>query len=103
MTFEEWWAALPPRQRNGVSKTASKRAFEAGATSFKKTQKLELPFSYICFPCANERGGKWPEGHCATCHNDTCPYCKAHSQLACISDWNWPDAELNKRLIHGRD
>lgn len=51
----------------------------------------ELPHSYICSECAEKKGGKWPEGHCATFHHSDCPYCEKPKALANVGDWNWPD------------
>ena len=50
-----------------------------------------LPHGYICSECAEEKGGEWPEGHCATFHYNDCPYCGKRKALASVGDWNWPD------------
>jgi len=52
---------------------------------------LKLDHPYICAACAHERGGRWPDGHCATFHSATCPYCGVAKSLASIGDWNWAD------------
>ena len=47
---------------------------------------------YICTDCAEERGGRWPEGHAATWHEGECEYCHTPEvALSNIGDWNWPD------------
>ena len=46
---------------------------------------------YICHKCADECGGVWPEGHCATFHTGICGICQKEKSLANVRDWNWPD------------
>ena len=58
-------------------------------------KKLELPHYWICFICATDRGGVWPEGHVATCAIDKCQYCDEDGSLAPIVDFNWPDRDLS--------
>ena len=53
----------------------------------------DLPHSVICSECAEERGGKWPEGHAATMHTAECKYCGDEAALANIGDWNWLDGK----------
>lgn len=53
--------------------------------------KKDLIHYYICFDCATEKGGKWPKGHCATMHQDKCPYCNKVETLCATSDFDWPD------------
>lgn len=56
------------------------------------TKEKEFPFEYICQPCAIEKGGRWPEGHVATFHPATCPYCMVPNKSLCnIGDFGWPD------------
>ena len=57
------------------------------ATTKRKT--VDLPHWFICHPCATDRGGRWPVGHVATCHDGTCLYCKQTSNLAAINDYLW--------------
>lgn len=47
--------------------------------------------SYICSDCAEHKGGKWPDGHVATCHQAMCGYCNQEKSLAHVTDWRWPD------------
>ena len=46
---------------------------------------------FICPTCARDKGGTWPEGHCATVHYDNCPYCGRRGSLAGINDYTWDD------------
>lgn len=56
----------------------------------KKLKKLELPHYFICSDCAKERGGRWPECHCATMHYDKCEYCGRLEQALCATtDYLW--------------
>lgn len=52
---------------------------------------MKLPHSFICSKCAKDKGGKWPKGHVATCHEGVCKYCNGKAMLANIGDYNWPD------------
>lgn len=50
---------------------------------------------YLCTGCALKLGGRWPRGHCATCHSAKCPLCGQKKTLACSNDWLWgKDKEL---------
>lgn len=49
----------------------------------------ELPHSYLCSKCADKLGGQWPDGHVATFHHDTCPYCGKGESLCCVTDYLW--------------
>ena len=51
----------------------------------------EFPHIFICGTCAHSKGGKWPKGHCATCHVAKCGYCNQIDGLSNIGDWDWPD------------
>lgn len=46
---------------------------------------------FVCGDCARARDARWPPGHCATMHQNTCYYCGKVGTLANIGDWNWPD------------
>ena len=47
---------------------------------------------YLCGHCADKAGAKWPKGHVATAHTNTCPYCQVPAlSLTHWTDWNWPD------------
>ena len=55
-------------------------------------RKIDLnQIEYLCASCAQELGGKWPEGHVATFHFAKCDACKQSRGLANIGDWDWPD------------
>ena len=56
----------------------------------KKKVNLD-DLTYLCAECAENLGGKWPEGHCATFHSAVCPVCNKEKGLANVGDWNWPD------------
>ena len=49
---------------------------------------------YVCSECAKKMGGKWPKGHCATCHTGTCPYCGKEKGLVSIGDYNWKNVSF---------
>lgn len=70
----------------GAMKDKAKRVAE-------RLAGLDLKHSYICSKCAQSRGAKWPEGHCATIHVAECPYCGKEAGLANIGDWNWQDGK----------
>jgi hypothetical protein len=55
-----------------------------------KPKKAELPHGYLCAECAEAKGLKWPEGHCATSHYDECPYCREIKGLTSVTDWLRP-------------
>ena len=56
----------------------------------RKRAKLGPDPRYICHSCADKRGGKWPEGHCATQHAWFCAHCKQFAGLCAVDDWEWP-------------
>lgn len=63
---------------------------------YKRLNKLiyrnsQFRYGYICMECARERGGTWPECHCATFHVGICGYCWRKISLCNIGDWDWPD------------
>lgn len=62
----------------------------------KTPKNLKLPHAYICSDCAFDRGGRWPEGHCATSHTDICPYCNKQEGLVATTDYLW---HKQKRLL----
>lgn len=65
----------------------------------KKNKKPTREYPFICHDCAIKMGGKWPEGHCATCHTGTCEYCGKEKSLANIGDYDW----LKQSFIDMRD
>lgn len=61
---------------------------------------------YLCFDCARKLGGKWPEGHVATCHGGLCPECGLEKSLASYDDWGWPKNSKKPKIVKsgaGRD
>ncbi len=58
---------------------------------------------YICFDCAQAMGAKWPEHHCATCHQGVCPECMLKKSLASVDDWDWPKGTNRPKYGAGRD
>jgi hypothetical protein len=62
----------------------------------RKTKPTDpYPHAYICKACAVSKGGKWPKGHLATQHCDTCPYCKKEAGLCAVDDWIMPGRKLS--------
>jgi len=57
--------------------------------------------NYICHECAIERGGKWPDGHVATCHTDKCYYCVKERGLCSVDDWDWPEGSKRPAVLGG--
>ena len=56
----------------------------------KKTLEIRTEDS-ICADCADELGGKWPEGHCATHWVGKCGICSKTTNVVNVGDYNWPD------------
>ena len=49
---------------------------------------------WMCFECATEMGGTFPEGHCCTVCLDTCPYCgKENVTVVPYVDFDWTDLD----------
>lgn len=63
----------------------------------KETEHIK--YGYLCGKCAEELGGVWPKGHCATSHEGKCDCCEEIRGLCHHDDWNWP-GQLN---YPGRD
>jgi hypothetical protein len=60
----------------------------------------DFPHYWICSTCAAERGGRWPEGHVATCAEKTCKYCNGEKQgaekyIAPYVDFDWPEMDTS--------
>ncbi len=60
--------------------------------------KNKFPHYWICFTCAKEKGGIWPEGHVATVAPIKCEYCNDKNRLkdeasAPYVDFDWEDLE----------
>ncbi len=63
-----------------------------------------FPHYWICATCAAEKGGVWPEGHCATVGDIECKYCNDKNRAkgeasAPYVDYDWP----NLKTSHLRD
>jgi hypothetical protein len=57
----------------------------------KFSKSEPYPHYWICGSCAKKQGWKWPKGHCATMHSNTCPGCGKLETLSCaINDWLKP-------------
>ncbi len=53
-----------------------------------------FPHYWICFECAENKGGTWPPGHCATVHTGECPYClKKDVTVIPFVDFDWKDLD----------
>lgn len=74
---------------NGMSEEIRLEKWVTGKKSKPKFKKVGLPHPYICFDCANQYGGKWPDGHCATAHTAECSYCKKEKQMVALTDFLW--------------
>lgn len=50
-----------------------------------------FPHYWLCFQCADSKGGVWPDGHCATIMHGTCEYCGDKNVTICPwVDFDWP-------------
>lgn len=45
---------------------------------------------YVCAPCAEEAGGKWPENHVSTSHENNCEVCGEKASLCHVRNWGRP-------------
>jgi hypothetical protein len=43
----------------------------------------------VCWPCANEYGAEWPDGHQATGWVEECGFCGAETNVCSVRDWRW--------------
>lgn len=53
--------------------------------------------AWICTPCAEDNGGRWPAGHEATFHQDICVWCGFTREVTEPRDWCWPDYKKGER------
>lgn len=53
----------------------------------------------ICKECAEKSGGKWPDGHLATCWVGECVVCDQEKECCDTRDWAWVSTAEQKR--HG--
>lgn len=57
----------------------------------KKKAAVKFPHYWLCGDCAKNKGGVWPEGHCATVMQGDCPYCGTKNvTIIPWVDFNWP-------------
>lgn len=49
-----------------------------------------MSYWWICAQCAGSNGGKMPEGHLATFHNDFCSWCGEFKPVTEPHDWEYP-------------
>lgn len=70
-----------------------------------KKKTTPFPHYWLCWDCAETRGGTWPVGHCATVTMGTCPYCnKEDVTIIPYVDFNWKDdKELDNFSKRNRD
>ena len=45
---------------------------------------------YICSDCASKNNGKWPDGHIATWHYNTCGFCDEKKPVTHRRNWEYP-------------
>lgn len=71
----------------------------------KSNLPTKFPYYYMCWACAEAKGGVWPKGHCATAHQGTCEYCGTKgTTLIPYVDFNWPkDPDTDKVAKRNRD
>jgi hypothetical protein len=62
---------------------------------YNKMAKMARKLGYLCAICATEMGGVWPEGHRATAHGNTCPFCNKNTMLCSWDDWDWPHSTID--------
>jgi hypothetical protein len=56
-------------------------------------KKPKPTYVWICDECARRNGGKWPEGHLGTFHEDHCGWCKEWKVVTEPRDYRgvrWP-------------
>ena len=46
---------------------------------------------WTCSECAHEAGGKWPDGHVGTFHNNICPVCGEEKAVTEPRDYGHPN------------
>lgn len=62
------------------------------------TTKLDYPH-WVCSPCAEESGGKWPKGHVATFHSGICHVCGELRDITEPRDWRYPKLKVNDGAV----
>lgn len=50
-----------------------------------------MSYWWICAQCAGSNGGKMPDGHLATFHNDFCSWCGEFKPVTEPRDWGYPN------------
>lgn len=53
---------------------------------------------WVCCSCAEANGGKFPQGHTATFHMDTCGWCNQWKAVTEPRDYRYP---THKELVSG--
>lgn len=53
--------------------------------------------SWVCSECAKKAGGKWPDGHLGTFHDDECGVCREVKEVTEPRDWGYPEFKAEKR------
>lgn len=56
----------------------------------EESDEGDVKIDSICFDCAREQGGKWPDGHCATTYTGKCNVCGREKAVCSYNDWIWP-------------
>jgi hypothetical protein len=67
--------------------------------SVRNKKIKDLPYYWICAPCAKAKGGVFPKVHNCTAMNGTCKYCD-EDEVTLIPwvDFNWPEDPERSRL-----
>jgi hypothetical protein len=56
----------------------------------------------MCYECATELGGVFPEDHVCTVTRGECPYCKTQDVvLIPWIDFNWPEDKASDKVAKG--
>ena len=57
----------------------------------KKSKKSGFQHYYMCYECAEKKGGKMPPNHCCTVTSGKCEYCGDDKvTLIPYVDFKWP-------------
>lgn len=54
---------------------------------------------WVCSPCAEKAGGRWPKGHVATFHVGICHVCGEEIAVTEPRDWRYPNLKVNHDAV----